>query len=346
MPIPLNQDLYDEVKEKIMKSYKKNSAFASGAIVKEYKRQGGKYKDDKKPRNLARWFDEKWVDVNPVLGVIRDSAYPVFRPTNRVNSKTPTLLQEIPKERLKEQYKLKQKYKGDKNLPSFVHHSGKKGGKISIGNLKNLLTASYDNKQDKVGDYVLDPSVSSKTSKVYVNPATGQAVVAHRGTSGFSDWLNNAVYAYGGKQYYKYTPRYKEAEKVQNQAQEKYGKENISTIGHSQGGLQAELLGDKSKEIITLNKATRPFENKKNENQYDIRTEGDLVSRLNPFQGRSDRDITIGSNTSSPLTEHGIETLGRLDSERQVGAGRGIPPFLKVGGMIVRSFPNRRENNF
>ena len=47
MPIPKNQELYDEVKEKIMKSYKKNSAFASGAIVKEYKRQGGKYKDDK-----------------------------------------------------------------------------------------------------------------------------------------------------------------------------------------------------------------------------------------------------------------------------------------------------------
>lgn len=54
MPIPTNQDLYDEVKEKIMKSYKKNSAFASGAIVKEYKRQGGKYKDDKKPRNLSQ----------------------------------------------------------------------------------------------------------------------------------------------------------------------------------------------------------------------------------------------------------------------------------------------------
>lgn len=339
MPIPLNEDLYKEVKEKIMKSYKKNSAFASGAIVKEYKRQGGKYKDDKKPRNLERWFEEKWVDVNPILGIVKDSAYPVFRPTNRVNSKTPTLLQEIPKERLKEQYKLKQQYKGEKNLPKFIHHATKKGGKISFGNLKNLLNASYDNKQSKVGDYELDPSVSSKTSKVYVNPSTGQTVVAHRGTSGFSDWLNNAVYAYGGKKLYKYTPRYKEAEKVQHQAQEKYGKENVSTIGHSQGGLQAELLGDNSKEIITLNKATRPFENTKHKNQYDIRTEKDLVSRLNPFQPKSNKDIIIQSNTNSLLKEHGIDTLDRMDRNKEVG--QGIPPFLKIGGMVVRSFPER-----
>jgi hypothetical protein len=342
MPTPTNQELYDEVKEKIMKSYKKNSAFASGAIVKEYKRQGGQYIEDDKPKHLSRWFKEKWVDINPILGITKDSAYPVFRPTNKVNSKTPTLLQEIPKERLREQYKLKQKYKGEKNLPAFIHHSSKKGGKISIGNLKNLLNASYNNKQSEVGDYVLDPTLSSKTSKVYLNPNTGQVVVAHRGTSGFSDWLNNAVYAYGGEHLYKQTPRYKEAEKVQHNAYEKYGKENISTIGHSQGGLQAELLGEKSKEIITLNKATRPFENTKHENQYDIRSEKDLVSRLNPFQPKSEKDIIIPSHSKNYLKEHSIDTLNRLDSDKDVGVD--TPPFLKVGGMVVRSFGNRSEN--
>jgi hypothetical protein len=128
MPTPLNQDLYDNVKKKIMKSYKKNSAFASGAIVKEYKRQGGKYKEDGKPRPLARWFDEKWVDINPIIGVMKDDAYPVFRPTIKVNSKTPTILQDIPIERLKQQYKLKQKIKGEKNLPKFQEE--KIGGMI------------------------------------------------------------------------------------------------------------------------------------------------------------------------------------------------------------------------
>ena len=49
MPVPLNLELYDNAKKKIMASYKKNSAFASGAIVKEYKRLGGKYKEDETP---------------------------------------------------------------------------------------------------------------------------------------------------------------------------------------------------------------------------------------------------------------------------------------------------------
>lgn len=133
MPTPLNMDLYNNVKEKIMKSYKKNSAFASGAIVKEYKRQGGKYKEDGKTKNLKRWFDEKWIDINPIIGVMNDEAYPVFRPTIKVNEKTPTILQDIPVERLKQQYKLKQKIKGDKNLPKFLDEE-KKGGMIVRAN--------------------------------------------------------------------------------------------------------------------------------------------------------------------------------------------------------------------
>lgn len=135
MPVPLNIDLYNNVKKKIMASYKKNSAFASGAIVKEYKRQGGKYKEDKKPRHLTRWFNEKWVDVNPILGITNDNAYPVFRPTIKVNEKTPTILQDIPVENLKSQYRLKQKIKGKNNLPKFQTKEEEKiGGMIVRAN--------------------------------------------------------------------------------------------------------------------------------------------------------------------------------------------------------------------
>jgi len=210
-----------------------------------------------------------------------------------------------------------------KNIRTHVHHATTtRGGKLSVVDLKSLLHASYDNKQHQVGDFHLDKELSSKTSKVYVNPKTGQTVVAHRGTSGFSDWLNNAVYAYGGKKAYQYTPRYKEAERVQHQAEAKYGKTKVSTIGHSQGGLQSELLGDKSKEIITLNKATRPFSNTKHTNQTDIRTEKDIVSRLNPFQKKNEKDIVIPSNKkSSYVKEHGIDTLDRLDNHMLVGNG-------------------------
>jgi malonyl CoA-acyl carrier protein transacylase len=68
--------------------------------------------------------------------------------------------------------------------------------------------------------------------------------------------LNNAVYVYGGNKAYQCIPLYKEAERVQYRAEAKYGKSKVSTVGHSQGGLQAELLGKDSNEIITLNKAT------------------------------------------------------------------------------------------
>jgi len=133
MPQPTDSGLYQEARDFIMSRYKKNSAFASGAIVKHYKQLFKKkygedtppYSNDNKQKNLKRWFEEKWVDVNPVLGIYDDDAYPVFRPTIKVNDKTPTLMQEIPKKNLKKQFDLKQKIKGLRNLPEF-----KTGGMI------------------------------------------------------------------------------------------------------------------------------------------------------------------------------------------------------------------------
>ena len=92
--------------------YKKPSAYKSGYIVKKYKEMGGTYENDNKDKNLKRWFNEKWEDVG-------HKAYPVYRPTKRINSKTPLTVNEIDKDNLKEQIKLKQKIKGKKNLPKF-----------------------------------------------------------------------------------------------------------------------------------------------------------------------------------------------------------------------------------
>lgn len=128
MPLPTDQTLYEETKDFIFSKYLKNSAYRSGALVKEYKQRFAKkygeetspYQDDKEPKKLKRWFDEKWINVNPLLNFKDADAYPLFRPTKYVNEDTPTLFQEIPKSRLKEQYKLKQKIKGVRNLPTFL----------------------------------------------------------------------------------------------------------------------------------------------------------------------------------------------------------------------------------
>lgn len=197
-----------------------------------------------------------------------------------------------------------------------------RGGKLKSTTLQGLLNASYDKKIKKVDGFDQDRELSTKTSKVYVNPDTGQTVVAHKGTSGLLDWGNNAVYALTGEKGYRQTSRFKEAEKVQNKAEKKYGNQNITTIGHSQGGLQAELLGKDTKEIITLNKATRPFANTTSKNQYDIRTEGDLVSSLNPFQKQKNVS-TIESNLN-PLEAHAIDTLSLVDATYGMGMKLGI----------------------
>jgi hypothetical protein len=112
MPKVLNQSLYDKVKAEADKLYAKPSAYKSGWIVKTYKERGGTYEDDGKKKPLQRWFKETWRDVG-------DKDYPVYRPTKRISKDTPLTVQEIDKEDLEKQIKLKQKIKGDKNLPPF-----------------------------------------------------------------------------------------------------------------------------------------------------------------------------------------------------------------------------------
>jgi len=209
--------------------------------------------------------------------------------------------------------------------------SEEQGGKLSVENLTGLLKASY-NPVENVGDFELNKELSTKTSKVYYDPNKNQAVVAHRGTKGASDWLNNLVYAVGGTKAYKMTPRYREAQRTQQRAQKLYGNENVSTIGSSQGGLQAELLGKNSKEIITHNKATRPFGNIKHKNQFDVRSKADIISYLNPLQLKTNRDIEIPAESYlNPLKEHSIETLNRLNSQQEIGRGIVLKPHFDNG---------------
>jgi hypothetical protein len=114
---PSNPKLYKKVKEYINTIYLKNSAYRSMAYIKEYKKRGGRFEEDGKAKNLKRWQDEKWKDVNPNA---TKTSYPVYRPTVRVNKKTPTTVQEISMSELKKQSKLKQKIKGTHNLKPFT----------------------------------------------------------------------------------------------------------------------------------------------------------------------------------------------------------------------------------
>ena len=113
---PLNKSLYNNVKNKAKRIFKVwPSAYASGWLTKEYKRLGGKYKNDSRSRSryrskssgLSRWYAEKWIDVCKLpkkvpCGRKKSSRrnYPYCRPSRRINKSTPKTVSEISKKTL------------------------------------------------------------------------------------------------------------------------------------------------------------------------------------------------------------------------------------------------------
>lgn len=62
--VPTNKRLYEQIKSKIKDRYSTwPSAYASAALVKEYKAAGGKYRTMARG-GLTKWFEEKWVDLS------------------------------------------------------------------------------------------------------------------------------------------------------------------------------------------------------------------------------------------------------------------------------------------
>jgi len=318
MPTILDQRLYDQVKKEADQRYSKPSAYKSGWIVKTYKERGGKYADDGKPKNLARWYKEEWKDIGC-------EDYPVYRPTKRINKSTPLTATEIDPKQLKSQIKIKQDIKGMSNLPPFK----KKGGKLRASEVRNLLDASYQTEPaQNIGDWVLDNGLSNEYAKVYYKP-DGSAVVAHRGTSGALDWGNNLAYALGN---YENTDRYRQGKAIQDQAESKYGAKNISTLGHSQGSVLSRKLGANTKEIINVNPAYKgevPLAN-----EYNVRSSKDVVSSLYAPVSSVSRllypsytkkhSITVPTDKSfDVLGNHSYDILNKLGDD-YIGEGAGF----------------------
>jgi hypothetical protein len=64
---PVDKELYEKIKKEIYEKNKKHSLFRSASIVKEYKRQGGKFENEGKEENkmnIPKWFKQSWVSVN------------------------------------------------------------------------------------------------------------------------------------------------------------------------------------------------------------------------------------------------------------------------------------------
>lgn len=108
MPKPKNKSLYEKVKKQIYNKIPKHSAYRSGLVVKEYKKQGGTYtgkKDSKK--GLSRWFQEKWKTQDGKTTYKKKGD--IFRPTKRITNKTPTTMRELTDKQKKKAIKEKKK---------------------------------------------------------------------------------------------------------------------------------------------------------------------------------------------------------------------------------------------
>ncbi len=109
-PEPRDVELYSEIKESVKARVRSwPSAYASAQLVQTYvnaykHKHGARsspYKDaPRKSGNLARWFQEKWVDLcrpgNPPCGrKTMDGTYPYCRPSVRVSKDTPMTMDEM-----------------------------------------------------------------------------------------------------------------------------------------------------------------------------------------------------------------------------------------------------------
>jgi hypothetical protein len=104
----VNKKLYLSIKNKIKKSIKGRrwGAYDSGRLVKMYKSLGGRYSGKKGKTNLGRWYSEKWIDAcawpkRKSCGRKTKSSIAYCRPSKRVDSKTPRLIQSLTRSQIK-----------------------------------------------------------------------------------------------------------------------------------------------------------------------------------------------------------------------------------------------------
>jgi len=110
---PVDQKLYDRIKEKVKNRISKHSAYRSGVIVTEYKeafkkKYGSKkspYTGTKNKSGLTRWFKEDWRNQRGEIGYKYKSD--VYRPKHRITKKTPTTFKELTKEQINKARKIK-----------------------------------------------------------------------------------------------------------------------------------------------------------------------------------------------------------------------------------------------
>ncbi len=176
---PLDRTLYERVKREAKKRFKRwPSAYASGWLVQEYKRRGGRYaKASKKITGIERWFAEKWINVCELPKRVpcarpKRAPYPYCRPMIRISAKTPRIASSLSKAEIENLCRKKRKIgrKVMKRLPRSRSASRRRS--VSASKIVAKLTRS---------------SNPEKKFKVVVTKH-GKKCTIHFGGAGYSDY--------------------------------------------------------------------------------------------------------------------------------------------------------------
>ena len=124
----VNKELYSQIKQRINRQLKSKgrrwSLYASAQLVREYKKQGGKYRGKYRGNGITRWFKEDWINVCklpkkeqcgrstvPQNYKQMKKSFPYCRPLNKVSKFTPKTVSQYTSTQLKRMCRKKQQIK-------------------------------------------------------------------------------------------------------------------------------------------------------------------------------------------------------------------------------------------
>ena len=185
--------------------------------------------------------------------------------------------------------------------------------------LQKALDISYQSNLEKTQreltlyGYKLDPSLSSKETKVFYNPLINKMVYTVAGTNPFSprDIGTDLYLAFGGSTGLKQTKRYKEAQRILEQAREKYPKAKKVLASHSLGASIVSGLAKPEEKVYAFGKGSGIYQPTVASQEQSYRTFYDLLS------------LTSGAKT---IPTYIPEKKGQLRNKQKVNYPAGILP--------------------
>lgn len=168
------------------------------------------------------------------------------------------------------------------------------------------LSKAVYTQEPQVGDWKLDKSLSNQNRSVYYNPQTKKARVAFRGTdltNKKTRWDDIGTDILVGLGLQDLSNRMKAARKTTDLAVQKYGKNNVTTTGHSLGGTQSMYVNRKTGVKGTgFNAGVTPIDTltkRRFKGFTNVTTDGDLISNW----GRSIRGLSQVKRTPKDLVD-------------------------------------------